>query len=181
MTTPGTWRVSTGEAVNWPEAVAAWVQAALPVLVRTAGSYGAYIKYAELAEQVQVDAGIRTKVLLPNWIGEVLGAAANAQAEGEPMLTALVVHSDGTIGDGYGIPVGERDGVVPDDLDMHAATERLACYRYFGAEIPADGGIPTLTTEVAARRKRAKPAPARAVCPGCNLRLPASGCCDNCG
>jgi hypothetical protein len=173
--------VATGDAVEWPAAVDAWVNAARPVLVAVACTYGGYIKYGDLAEQIQVAAGVRTRKLLPNWIGDVLGAVAAAQPADEPMLTSLVVHADGTIGDGYGIPVEQRDGVRPADLDMHAAIERLECYRFFGADMPADGGSPTLTAEVSAFRARSTAAGStRPTCPTCHLRLPASGRCDAC-
>jgi hypothetical protein len=71
---------------------------------------------------------------------------------------------------------------VPEDLEMHAAEERLRCYRYFGAAMPSDGGRPVLTREVAERRSRARRSspPQRPLCPNCFLRLPASGICDNC-
>ena len=37
---------------------------------------------------------------------------------------------------------------------MHAAVERLACYRYFGAQLPPDGGKQRLTPQVAAKRQQ---------------------------
>jgi len=55
------------------------------------------------------------------------------------------------------------DPVPPDDdlatkqaiLDEQAALARYQCYKFFGAEMPPDGGKPTLTPMVrAAKEKR---------------------------
>ena len=132
------------------------------MLERVAGTYNLYIEYKDLAETVQQDSGITTGVLVHHWIGSVLGAVARERrAPDEPMLSSLCVRADGTIGAGYGESVLEREGAVPEDLDLHAAAERLACYRYFGANLPENGGAPTLT---ATAQDQAKPsaAPARA-------------------
>jgi hypothetical protein len=102
---------------------------------------------------------------------------------GEPLLTSLVVRADGTIGDGYAIPAVEREGKVPDDLEQHAANERLRCYRHFGAPMPPDGGRPQLTRQVAERREYARrqaPRTPRPMCPNCFIELPLSGVCGMC-
>ncbi len=178
-------RAADGTPVAWSDAVAAWAAAGRPVLEAAARQYGLYLTYQQMADEVQQAAGITTGVPFRHWIGQVLGGIANEQRsrEGEPFLTALVVRADGTIGDGYAIPVEARDGVVPSDLEMHAAEERLRCYRHFGAELPPDGGRPTLTREVATRRANARknaPSQPRPVCPSCFLQLPFTGICDNC-
>lgn len=178
---PGTWRRSDGEAVEWPKAVTEWSTAAVPVLKGVASRYNRTITYVDFAAALQDATGIETRSLLHNWIGDVLRAVARTQPPSEPMLTALVIRADGTIGSGYADPIADRSGMVPDDLDWHAAEQRLACYRYFGAELPADGGRPSLTPQVANKRYRERSkAPVRAVCPSCGLRLPASGRCDQC-
>lgn len=184
MASGTTRRVSDSEPVGWAEAVAAWAVAGRAVLERTARSYGAYLTYQEMAEEVQALSGISTGVPFRHWIGQVLGAVAlDRPSPEEPMLTSLVVHADGSIGDGYAIPVKERDGEVPADLEMHAAAERLRCYEYFGAVLPPEGGRPALTTQVAERRinARRQTPPKRPVCPTCHLELPLSGQCDYCG
>lgn len=178
-------RTSDGSTVSWADAVAAWAAAGRPVLEAVARSYGSYATYQQIAEAVQHEASITTAVPFRHWIGQVLGAIAAEQRSrsDEPFLTALVVRADGTIGDGYAIPVEDRDDVVPADLEMHAAEERLRCYRHFGAEIPPEGGRATLTREVATRRSNARrnsPPRARPVCPNCFLQLPSTGICDNC-
>lgn len=185
MASDTTRRVSDGSLVGWSNALDAWAAAARPVLERAAMTYGAYLTYQQLAEAVQKEAGINTGVPFRHWIGTVLGVVARGRrAPDEPMLTALVVHADGTIGPGYAIPVEERDGMAPADLEMHAAAERLACHRYFGAELPPDGGSPIFTAQVATKRewtrRTKKPAARREVCPTCFLQVPLSGVCDNC-
>lgn len=185
MASGTTCRISDGAPVDWHEAVAAWADAGRPVLEGVAGTYGAYLTYQGLAEKVQVKAGIQTGVPFRHWIGQVLGAiASQPRPEDEPLLTSLVVRADGTIGDGYAIPVKERDGSIEGDLDMHAAAERQRCYAHFGAEMPPGGGRPELTRQVAERRRRASRSsapPRRPVCPTCFLELPATGQCDGCG
>lgn len=179
----GSTRKADGTEVPWADALASWAAAARPVLERAAGRYNAFLTYQQLAEAVQEDTGITTGVPFRRWIGGVLGAVAAAEKPGEPILTSLVVRADGSVGDGYATPVEARDGAVPADLDMHAANERLACYRHFGADLPEDGGKPRLTPKVAQRRSARSAAAGRpaAVCPTCRLTLPASGECDFCG
>ena len=50
-----------------------WVDRAREALVATARTYNALIEYGELAEAVQAESGIRTKMLVHYWIGDVLG------------------------------------------------------------------------------------------------------------
>ena len=99
MSEPGTYRESDGSAVDFATALAAWTAAARPALVRTAQTYRDTLSYKELSEEVQVVSGIRTKMLPWHWIGRVLGSVAReSHQRGEPMLSALCVHEDGTIG-----------------------------------------------------------------------------------
>lgn len=187
MGTPGTYRVSDGSRVEFAAAVAAWTAAAVPVLERVARTYHATISYKELGEEVQQVTGIRTRVLLMNWIGQVLGGVSRiSHRRGQPMLSALCVHSDGTVGEGYGQAILDNyGGPLPGDLDMHAAEERLRCYQSFGASLPPGGGRPALTSQVAARRawlaRQSRADTPSSLCPSCNLALPVSGVCDNCG
>ena len=154
MGTPGTYRVSDGSRVEFAAALAAWTAAAVPVLERVARTYHATISYKDLGEEVQNVTGIRTRVLLMNWIGQVLGGVSRiSHRRGQPMLSALCVHSDGTVGEGYGQAILDNyGGPLPGDLDMHAAEERLRCYQSFGADLPPGGGRPALTPQIAARR-----------------------------
>ena len=100
------------------------------------------------------------------------------------MLSSLCVRTDGTVGSDYGEAVLEREGAVPADLDLHAAEERLACYRYFGADLPPDGGKPMLTRQLRAKRSQVVRQPERAPrrqCPTCVIEVAASGVCGICG
>lgn len=186
MTEPGTYRVADNSAVAFPEALAAWVPLAHEELIATARRYNAVIKYKELGERVQERSGIRTRMLLTNWIGKLLEEVAIlAKAAGEPPLTSLCVHQDGTIGDGYAKAPKSVADVPGEDIEVYAAEHRLLCYRYFqAAGLPADGGRPELTREVAERRVRARRAARegapRPRCPICYTELPTSGRCDYC-
>ncbi len=187
MRTPGTYRVADGSYVDYSAAIAAWTAAALPVLEGVARTYHATITYQELGDQVQDATGIHTRVLLMNWIGQVLGGASReSHRRGLPMLSALCVHSDGTVGDGYGQAIAENYACEPPwDLDMHAAQERLRCYQLCGAVLPRGGGKPALTSQVATRRawaaeRRRADVSSQLYCPKCNLTLPLSGTCEYC-
>lgn len=119
------------------------------------------------------------------WIGDVLGrVSADCARRGEPLLSALCVNTEGSVGEGYRGAVIDIRGELVGDVDDHAASERLACYRYFGAELPDDGGRPQLTPRIRASRTTARKVAAaaspRPTCPTCHLQLPATGVCDNC-
>jgi hypothetical protein len=180
MASGTTRRIADGSPVEWSDAIAQWAQVGRPVLERVAQTYGSYVTYQEMAELVQEAAGITTGVPFRHWIGAVLGELSRLEQPDEPLLTSLVVRADGTIGEGYIIPIRERGEAEPADLELHAATERLRCYRHYGAELPPDGGRPALTKAVAAKRARARPTTVRPVCPTCHLQLPVSGVCGTC-
>lgn len=168
------------------DAKAAWVPLAREILLQTARTYHAYVTYGDLAEALQRQSGVRTRQLIHYWIGDVLGrVSADCHRRGEPMLSALCVRNDETIGDGYGVAVVERyGGIAPDNLEQHAAEERLRCYRFFGADLPPGGGVPALTPGAQAKRraakKKAQSEMATPICPTCNLALPKTGQCDFC-
>src|SRR5690349_15634822 len=119
MTTlPSTYQEVDSTPIELEQAKEQWATAARPVLERVARSYGEVVRYAELAEAVQASTGIRTRKLTHHWIGDVLGrVGADCHARGEPLLSALCVHKDGGIGDGYGIALAQiYGGDPPDDL-----------------------------------------------------------------
>lgn len=188
MSDPGTWSEADGAEVAYDDAVAAWRDAAVPYLEGVAGTYGSFVTYKEFGEAVQEATGIRTRLLLHHWTTKVLTAVTEASTDaGAPMLTALVVRQDQGIGAGYAKAAGLRDGEIPDDPELHAAKERLACYHRYGADLPSNGGEPRFTPRVAAVRSgrlasgAARPdPPKRPVCPTCYLSLPASMICDAC-
>ena len=180
----GSWQEAS--TVGDEAARSAWAESARDVLIEPARSYGATVTTKQLSAQVQSRTHIRTQQLTHYWIGDVLARVARDCAEREePMLSALCVNADGSVGDAYAPIVKELTGAKVGDPDDHAANERLACYRHFGAEMPADGGRPQLTDRLAASRTRARKAANDArpadVCPSCNMALPATGECDNCG
>jgi hypothetical protein len=147
---PGTYRVADGARVQFADALAAWVPIAYDELLATARSYNAYVTYLELGERVQDLSGIRTRMLLTNWIGQLLEqVAARAKADGEPPLTSLCVRQDGTIGDGYARAPKSVVDMPGEDIEDYAAQHRLLCYKRYAADLPADGGHATLTREVA--------------------------------
>lgn len=83
--------------------VSAWAAATEPILEGVASAYGGSITYQRLAEQMFEQTGFRTRMLLGNWIGQVLGPVQTATlVEGKPPLSSLVVRAEtGGVGDGY--------------------------------------------------------------------------------
>lgn len=142
--TPGTWHDDAPSAtVPMARAKDAWAREARGLLQRIAGTYQATITYQELADEVRDATGYRTRMLVHYWIGDVLGRVARAcHADGEPLLPSLCVDATGSVGKAYGVTLAEtysgQAPEAPEDLDDHAAHERLACYRHFGAVMPAD-------------------------------------------
>lgn len=185
----GYWRSSDGSLVTGREAHEIWAREVYPLLADVASTYHAVITYKELGERAQEASGVRTSVLLHNWIGAVLGRVVReAHRCGDPPLTALVVHSDdGMVGDGYKEVLevaGEPPAEDALERENHAAAARLACYRRFGAALPPGGGAPALAPRlqetIARRRSRSGGTPPR-MCPTCFIQLPATGVCDACG
>lgn len=181
---PVPWQDAT--EVGPERARTAWAEAAREVLVDSARRYRTVVTYKELSSQVQHRSGIRTSQLVQHWIGDVLGrVAAECAARGEPNLSSLCVNAQGSVGAGYVAGETSPEGIETGDLDDEAARERLACYLHFDADgLPADGGSPALTPQVAATRSRTRKAAhaARpvATCPTCHMALPATGVCDEC-
>lgn len=181
---PGTYRVADGSRVEFTAAMAAWAPIAYEVLVATASRYRAVITYGELSEEIQERSGIRTRMLLANWIGKLLEyVATEAKIKDEPPLTSLCVHQDGSIGDGYARAPKSVPGPIGDDIELAAAQHRLLCYRTYAVDLPGDGGSAALTSQVVARRARTAPRAAAAAeaCPNCRMTVPATGICDECG
>ncbi|MFF0816161.1 hypothetical protein ACFYVR_13565 [Rhodococcus sp. NPDC003318] len=135
-----------------------WSAQARDVLIEVAGTYQRTLTYQQLADAVQERSGVYTRNLLQNWIGKILSrVAAQCSANAEPLLSSLCVSVNGTVGDGYAKAVRAMYDVDPGDLELHAAEERLRCYRYFGAlDLPADGGVATLAPSVVTARAKAQ-------------------------
>lgn len=183
---PATRREADDSPVDAKEARAAWAEAAVPVLQGVAGTYNATISYDDLAQAVQASTGVVTTQQMRHWIGPVLGlVTAGCVARSEPVLSALCVRVDGSVGAGYSSALEKVRGARPEDPEMDAAVERLACYRAHGATLPANGGRPTLNPLERERRDRAalrasKVIPPRAACPHCQMQLLTSGLCGTC-
>lgn len=181
--TPGTYRVADRARVQFADAIAAWVPFAYEDLLATARRYNGYVTYLELSEHVQEASGIRTRMLLTNWIGQLLEQVAiRAKANGEPPLTSLCVRQDGTIGPGYARAPKSVTDTPGEDIEYYAAQHRLLCYRKHATDLPGDGGQPSLTKAEQQRRARKsgqEPTP-RPICPVHFTELPTSGVCDLC-
>ena len=137
VTKPGTYLEADESPVEFEDAVAVWAPAAYAALRETATRYRATMTYKELGEAVQRQTGIRTRTTLAKWIVPVLAGVARECIENkEPLLIALCVTADGSVAAGYDDAVKEKYEEEPKDLDVHAAAERLNCYRFFGAELP---------------------------------------------
>lgn len=172
-----------GTKVSQAAAIAAWAVAARQSLMMRARRYHSVITYKDLAAEVQEVSGIKTAQRLDYWIGSLLEAVAiEAARKGEPPLTALCVHQDGTIGPGYAKAPKSVQSDPDDDIDQLAAEHRLLCYRAYADDLPADGGVPALTPQVAASRARQKKAERvpRPMCPVHFIELSTTGACGSC-
>lgn len=192
-----TYRESDGSPVQFADALRAWTRVGYDYLLETATQYNATITYKDMAEQVQAITGIRTSTTTAHLVNKVLELCAiQAASNGEPPLTSLCVHADGTVGNAYWrTPTAENvelPTVAADsDVEMHAAEHRLLCYRKYSPLVPADGGTPTLPERLTLKRERAErsaekkriaaqeDAP-RPVCPTCFTQLPTTGVCWHC-
>ncbi|QCR19135.1 hypothetical protein [Agrococcus sp. SGAir0287] len=188
--------LANGRYVSQSDAVRAWWPAAREVLVEVAGEYGAWITEEQLAGRIQSATGISTRQDADEWMGTVLGkVAADAESRGEPRLASLCVRADLSVGD----HPGAAPGATVQARERQAAEDRLACYRAFGATLPADGGRPQLTPRTSAARpparqrtttrrepaRAARPAPTggmrEVTCTACFMVVPAAATCRECG
>ncbi|HEX3794743.1 MAG TPA: hypothetical protein VHV57_09610 [Acidimicrobiales bacterium] len=182
MATAGTFD-GEGNKVDRAIAMNAWIEAARPELEQVAKTYNAVIEYGDLAAKVQGATGFVTKQLVHYWVGDV---ALGCCRPDEPLLSSLVVDKGNKhVGAGYSEAVTKyQDREPKEDLQMDAAEERLKCYIHFGAELPANGGVPTLPKEVVvARSKAARKAfdeAPRKYCPIHHIQLPRTGKCYDC-
>lgn len=138
-------------------ALDSWSPHAVALLEDTARKYNGFVTYKQLGEHVQEHSGISHKAVLSNWIGDLLARVIDYCAAARiPQVSALCVREDGTVGDGYRHAIlagGQTEADLDlNQLDDHAARMRLDCYRHFeAADLPADGGEPTLTPKAKTR------------------------------
>ncbi len=174
-----------GPAELTEETRAALAVAARARLLQAAATYNATITHKELGQHVQDETGLRPRQMTHYWIADVLSRVARVCDErDEPLLSALAVNAKGSVGPGYPADVTAIRGEEPADGDDHAAAERLACYRHFGATVPAGGGSPALTKQLASVRDRARKVriaeKVPELCPVHHITLSGSGVCDYC-
>ena len=145
---------SDGTKVPHAEALELWADAAYEHLREMAATYNETTTYAALRRDVAARTQVTSAQQLNHWSREVLLRAARRAAEsGDPPLTSLCVRDDGTIGPGYREAPTSPAASGAADIEMRAAEDRLLCYRRFARDVPADGGRPTLTPEVAFARR----------------------------
>ncbi|WP_307817488.1 hypothetical protein [Nocardia acididurans] len=190
-TTPGAWRSSDNEAVSFRDAAVAWALAAHEALAETASGYGHFVTINELADRVQEMSGIRTAAPTRTWMDAILRKVARrCHNAGEPPLTALCVKQNHKVSDSYKYVLELAHLPIPADMEVHAAYARWQCYAAYGADIPADGGVPPLipksgaplsvTPTRIAPAPKPDPEPRAAVCSSCFTQLPANGVCYYC-
>ncbi|WP_051247938.1 hypothetical protein [Nocardioides halotolerans] len=174
------------EDVGVEEARAAWVAEARLYLVEVARSYRSVVTHKELAAAVQERSGIHTDRRVHYWIDGVLAdVGRDSAARDEPLISALCVNREGSVGSAYAGLVLELTGEEPADPDDHAARQRLECHRFFeAADLPDGGGTAALVPQLANTRARLKKAAAEArpvqTCPTCYMELLPTGLCDTC-
>jgi hypothetical protein len=201
------YRTDDNAPIDDAAALEAWSRAGRAVLVQVARRYGALMPPSSFAEEVQAFSGVRTREPAEQWVDDVLDAVdIECVARTEPLLSAFSVRpDDGRVGARYVKLASSVDPSAANDVQMHAANQRLEAHRYHGAILPVDGGKPVLPPQLAkvrasapkrgassgTRTRAARPKAAtprkpknvelpRAVCPTCFLQLPATGRCDNC-
>ena len=74
---------------------------------------------------------------------------------------------------------------MPDDVDAHAAQQRLECYQRWSGDVPAGGGEAQVMAPKKVRAATVKKAAvaepaARPTCPTCHMVLPMTGGCNYC-
>jgi hypothetical protein len=154
---------NNGKFMGLNQAMKYWQPVAYARLQEVAKTYNAYITYKDLGDHVMAATGI-TYNWNYQWVGKLLGPIVHrCRKDGYPALTSLVVRQeDQSVGLGYdenlraeGLPVPPDDDLATKQtiLDEHAALARYQCYKFFGAEMPPDGGKPTLTPMVRAAKE----------------------------
>ena len=131
--------------------------AARHVLADAAAEYGTVLYLNDFAAKIQERTRIRYRATPSTWVGDVLfRVAKECRRRAEPLLGAFVVNSDGSMPEWWADTVQVVRGDVVTNPNLHAAEERLECHRRHGAELPADGGTPTLPLPQQTRGRSAR-------------------------
>ena len=163
-----------------------WSPIARRALEDVAGVYHRVVNYGELAEELQSASGIRTRQMIHYWIGDVLGEVSRqCHRNGEPLLSALCVHQDGSIGDGYAIALAEASKVPRPTTSRWPRRRNAFAATAISVLSLADGGRPALTPAIATQRtRRVPPSTGRAAnghrAPAVTSRCRRPGCGDYC-
>ena len=126
-----------------------------------ASVYGGSITYEDLASGLFERTGYRTRMLLGNWIGQVLGPVQSATlADGKPPLSSLVVHAQtGGVGEGYVNHQHPEGFTTSTERQQAAAVDRLTCYRVYCDHVPEDAEPQMTALYHSKKRGRAAAAP----------------------
>lgn len=130
--------------------------AARHLLADAAMEYGQVVYLPDFAVQLQERTRIRYRATPSSWIGDVLyRVAKECRRRAEPFLGAMVVNTDGSMPDWWADTVETVRGEAVDNPNLHAAAERLECYRRHGAEVPEDAEPTLPSPQPRATRARA--------------------------
>ena len=118
-----------GEILSKEEAEQRWIPTGRAILVEIASSSEQMISYSLFSARLQRESGVRTTKPLPQWIGSVLdGIGRECSKRNQPLLSALCVRKDGTIGPGFARQFEEIYGRgTASDLATAARTEQSKC------------------------------------------------------
>ena len=91
-----------GEVLSQAEAEREWIPIGREILIAVARRQDLTISYSDFASMIQNESGVRTTKPLPQWIGWVLDLIGlECASSGEPLLSALCIRRDGSIGPGF--------------------------------------------------------------------------------
>lgn len=186
-----------------------WSRAAVALLTETASEYNRVLTLNEFADEIQRRAGAWANVTSKTWVRRVLAVVTlKCTEEGWPYLASLVVRpSDGKPGPWYLDVLAQTGPGASGNEVQHAAEQRLACYKFFDAELPADAQVTldplrsrrrvhhldttarttrasTSTKSAAPEKTQTRPRAAGErrgeICPTCFMEMPVSGGCPQC-
>lgn len=184
---PATWHFRRpAKQVDFNVALEAWTEACLPILEKVASRYGATITTHDLQAELFSASGYHTRRDGGTWLPGVVDAVLQRTIdEGLPPLASLVVgKGDGIVGPNYRSATLEKGSLTDThEIELLAAADRLACYKKYCDDVPADAKPELTRTYVMRKKGRMEPsnrAPDSNFCPRCNLMLLPTGQCDNC-